>query len=98
MVRPISPAVCPGPEPTQQLARRQPRGRDPGQAGMYRHGGEVSERQWQDIQVVLDVQEGHLDQDYLQQWADSLGVADLLAKALTELNMRRQANKQSADK
>jgi len=50
----------------------------------YRMGGEVSDRQWGDIQGVLKVQGERLDRDYLRYWADDLGVADLLDKALQE--------------
>lgn len=52
----------------------------------FRLGGEVSERQWRDILGVLKTQQGALDIDYLKQWAQSLGVADLMERALEELN------------
>ena len=51
----------------------------------FRLGGEVSERQWRDILGVLKTQRGALNIDYLQQWAHSLGVADLMAHALEEI-------------
>lgn len=51
----------------------------------FRLGGEVSERQWRDILGVLKTQQEVLDIEYLQQWAHSLGVADLMARALEEL-------------
>ncbi len=44
----------------------------------YRSGGEVSERQLNDIKGILAVQEGRLDHPYLQRWASHLGVTDLL--------------------
>lgn len=50
----------------------------------YREGGEVSDRQWNDILSVLKVQSFNLDSDYLEQWAPELGVKDLLDKALDE--------------
>jgi len=53
----------------------------------YRLGGEVSERQWRDVQNVLKVQAGRLDQDYLRQWAAQLGILDLLERALTESSL-----------
>ena len=56
----------------------------------YRLGGEVSERQWRDIQGVLDVQGARLDRGYLEQWATTLGVADLLSRAFTEYKARQQ--------
>jgi hypothetical protein len=49
----------------------------------YRDGGEVSERQWRDVQTVLMTQEA-LDLDYMKHWATELDVSDLLEKALSE--------------
>jgi hypothetical protein len=83
----------------QQLARRQPQVLEPpdhiayvatpedivlAKLEWYRLGGEVSERQWQDIQGVLAVQGERLDRDYLRQSAAELGVGDLLARVWTE--------------
>lgn len=50
----------------------------------YRDGGEVSDRQWSDIRGIAA--RGGLDQDYLAHWADELGVAALLEKALAPPN------------
>lgn len=50
----------------------------------YRLGGEVSDRQWQDILSVLKVQENQLQMKYLRQWALELSVSDLLDRALEE--------------
>ncbi len=50
----------------------------------YRHGGEVSEQQWNDVLGVVAVQRGRLDLDYLRQWARRLKVSDLLEQALAE--------------
>lgn len=50
----------------------------------YRLGGEISERQWLDVQGIFRVQAERLDQAYLDQWAVELGVADLLADARRE--------------
>jgi hypothetical protein len=50
----------------------------------YRKGGEVSERQWNDVAGVLKVQGDRLDGGYLNRWATAIGVHDLLAKALHE--------------
>lgn len=50
----------------------------------YRIGGQVSERQWRDVQNVLKVQEDRLDLPYLHHWAKQLGVRDLLGRALSE--------------
>lgn len=38
----------------------------------------------QDLIGVLKVQ-GNLDRDYMQQWAQQLGVSDLLQKALNDI-------------
>lgn len=51
----------------------------------FRLGGEVSERQWRDILGVLKTQQDALDIDYLKQWAQALGVVDLMERALEEL-------------
>jgi len=54
----------------------------------YRQGGEVSERQWQDVLGVLKVQGDQLDRAHLQRWAGELGVTALLAKAFEEAGLR----------
>ena len=51
----------------------------------FRRSGEISERPWWDIIGVLKVVAA-LDRQYLQRWALSLGVADLLERALNEAN------------
>lgn len=48
----------------------------------YRLGNEISDRQWSDVLGVLRTQAGRLDLPYLETWAENLGVADLLSKAL----------------
>jgi hypothetical protein len=50
----------------------------------YRRGGEVSERQWSDVIGVMRAQRDRLDRATLQRWAERLGVADLLERALRE--------------
>ena len=47
----------------------------------FRLGGETSERQWWDVVGILKVTED-ADRPYLRLWADRLGVADLLERAL----------------
>jgi hypothetical protein len=51
----------------------------------YRMGGEQSEKQWTDILNVLKVQADRLNETYLDQWAASLNVADLLQRARGEV-------------
>jgi hypothetical protein len=50
----------------------------------YRVGNEVSDRQWNDIVRLIEVQGDLLDRAYLRQWASELGVLDLLEEALAE--------------
>ncbi len=53
----------------------------------YRKGGEVSDRQWQDLLGVLKVNRDRLDTHYLNRWAPHLGMEDLLARALDEADI-----------
>jgi len=48
----------------------------------YRAGGEVSERQWNDVLGIAAVQRQRLDREYLRRWAAHLKVGDLLEAAL----------------
>ena len=48
----------------------------------YRRGGDASERQWRDIQGVIELRGPDLDMQYLRRWAPVLGVGDLLEEAL----------------
>jgi hypothetical protein len=50
----------------------------------YRLGGEVSERQWNDVLEILEANWPRLDRDYLRRWAKELKVEDLLPLALEE--------------
>lgn len=50
----------------------------------YRIGGEVSELQWRDVRGIIGTQGVRLDLGYLQLWAERVGVADLLDRALNE--------------
>ncbi len=51
----------------------------------YRMGGEISDRQWNDIINVLKIQGERLDRGYMDEWAVQLGVHDLLVKAWQEI-------------
>lgn len=50
----------------------------------YRKGGEVSERQWEDVLGVLKVQGKHVDLEYLERWAAKLRLSDLLQRAVSD--------------
>jgi hypothetical protein len=54
----------------------------------YRMGGEVSDRQWNDILGVLKVQGTNLDINYLQKWAANLNVTDLLERAFVDAGLK----------
>jgi hypothetical protein len=50
----------------------------------YRAGGEQSERQWNDVRGIRSVQGALLDRNYMREWAQHLGVDDLLKRLLSE--------------
>jgi hypothetical protein len=55
----------------------------------YRLGDHVSERQWMDAQSVLTVGGELLDLRYMRQLARTMGVGDLLERALSEAGSER---------
>jgi hypothetical protein len=84
----------------QQLFRRQRHKLDPGgnqeiwvataedtilaKLHWFHIGNEVSEMQWRDVRGIICTQGASLDSDYLRQWADLLGLRNLLERALEE--------------
>jgi hypothetical protein len=50
----------------------------------YRDGGETSDRQWRDVLGLLKVQWLTLDRALMQSSASTLGVGDLLNRAVRE--------------
>ncbi len=51
----------------------------------FRSGGEVSDRQWRDVLGVLMASGEGIDHIYLSSWAATLGIKDLLERALNEI-------------
>ena len=51
----------------------------------FKLGGEVSDRQWNDVVGVCRVQKGRLDTAYLQRGAQQIGVSDLLKQVFREV-------------
>lgn len=51
----------------------------------YDEGNRVSDRQWNDLMQILDVQGVSIDQEYLLSWARELGVEDLAREALSSV-------------
>jgi hypothetical protein len=47
-------------------------------------GNRVSDRQWNDVVQVLEVQKGRLDNEYLDRWAEHFTVRDLLELARSQ--------------
>ncbi len=54
----------------------------------YRKGGEISDRQWTDILGILKVKAADTDLAYLRHWAPTIGVADLLERALNDAGLQ----------
>jgi hypothetical protein len=53
----------------------------------YEMGHRVSDRQWSDVLGVLKTQAATLDRHYLQRWATTLGLRELLAMALDDAGL-----------
>jgi hypothetical protein len=58
----------------------------PAKLRWYRLTDETSEKQWNDVRGVVEVQGEKLDRMYLREWAQSLGVSDLLEKVFLEVD------------
>ena len=56
----------------------------------YEMGGQVSDRQWNDLLGILRRQGAKLDLVYLDRWAAVLGVSNLLERALQEVGLRHR--------
>jgi hypothetical protein len=54
----------------------------------YRQGNCVSERQWNDVLGVLKVQQSALDKEYIRQWSATLGLTDLLVRAMADAGLQ----------
>lgn len=50
----------------------------------YHSGGRVSNTQWTDVVGMIGASAARLDLDYLREWADTLGLSDLLRKVFDE--------------
>ena len=48
-------------------------------------GNRVSDKQWNDIVQVLEIQDGQLDEDYMTKWATHFDVLDLLKDAQSQI-------------
>ena len=55
----------------------------------YRMGGGVSQRQWKDVLGILKMQKGLLDIAYLEQWAVTLQLFNLLQQAFEDAGLTR---------
>ena len=55
----------------------------------FEMGGRSSTRQWNDILGIMRQQGAALDVPYLAQWADVLGVRDLLEQAMVEAGFKQ---------
>ncbi len=51
----------------------------------YELGNRISDKQWNDIIQVLEVQRGELDEEYLDRGASHFGISELLQEARSEV-------------
>jgi hypothetical protein len=52
----------------------------------YRLTNETSERQWIDVRGVVEVQGDKLDRAYLREWAQTLGISELLERIFLQVD------------
>lgn len=76
-------------DPLRELALASPEDMVVQKIYWYRLGGEVSDRQWGDVQGILKVTGATLDQMYLFRTAERLEIADLLRRALAEAGLAK---------
>lgn len=50
----------------------------------FRAGGGASQQQWRDVTALLRIRAGQLDDGYLDEWANRMGLEELLARAREE--------------
>jgi predicted nucleotidyltransferase len=55
----------------------------------YLSGGKVSNTQWSDVVGIIGGYSGSLDLDYLHEWAEKLGLTELLIQAFAEATADR---------
>ncbi len=56
----------------------------------FRAGGEVSERQWEDITTVVRTKHDKIDFAYLRTWSEHLAVGNLFSRLLLDLGLSEQ--------
>lgn len=54
----------------------------------FRLGGETSDRQWRDVLGILRINDGRLDDGYLDATAEAVGLSDLLTRARNATGQR----------
>lgn len=50
----------------------------------FEFGNRVSDRQWNDIVQIIEVQRTSLEWDYLNRWVEHFGLSELLARAKSQ--------------
>ena len=73
-----------GPDERKQFFFASPEDIVIGKLAWFRAGGGVSQRQWQDVVGILQVQASALDEKYLRHWVAALGLGDLLEGAMKQ--------------